>query len=96
MLPCEWQVLLTGKDGFVPVLPHQPRDVILLGIHKVHGDFLQEGHMGMSSYSKALPKTSCEDLNFSPRANLSALNYYMIIQAGERVQWAKSICRQET
>lgn len=56
MLPFEWQVLLTGKDGFVSVLPHQPRDVILLGIHKVHGDFLQEGHMGMSSYSVALPR----------------------------------------
>lgn len=42
--------VLTGKDGFVPVLPYQPRDVILFRIHKVHGDFLrEEGHGSVSS-----------------------------------------------
>lgn len=32
--------VLTGKDGFISVLPHQPRDVIFFWIHKIHGDFL--------------------------------------------------------
>lgn len=45
--PTPEQHVLTGKDGFVPILPHQPWDVVLFWIHKVHGDFLEEEDMGL-------------------------------------------------
>lgn len=46
-LPTLGQQVLTGQYSFVPILPHQPWDVILFWIHKVHGDFLRERDTGL-------------------------------------------------